>query len=105
MVSGMQGTPQQPNPIRVGLRIPVRLNTDGSPTGETPHLPQETIEGGVPPIPEAIPDPLVRRTPITYKEVENNGPTLGCVGCQAKTRGEVTRRGHSQNAEGEWNSL
>ena len=71
MVSGMQGTPQQPNPLKVGLRIPVRLSTDGNPAEETPQIQPETIEGEVPPIPEAIPDPLVRRTPITYREVEN----------------------------------
>ena len=71
MVSGMQGTPQQPNPIKVGLRIPVRLSTDDNPTEETPQAQPETVEGEVPPMPEAIPDPLVRRTPITYKEVES----------------------------------
>ena len=40
-------------------------------------------------------DPLVRRTPITHKEIDKYGPTPGCAGCQAKSRGEVTRRGHS----------
>ena len=96
MVSGMQGTPQQPNPTRVGLRIPVRLSTDDSPAVEAPQAQPESGEGEIPPMPEAIPDPLVRRTPITYKEVEKYGPTPGCTGCQAKTRGEVTRRGHSE---------
>ena len=39
--------------------------------------------------------PLIRRTPITHKEIENSGATPGCVGCEAKARGESTRRGHS----------
>ena len=50
----------------------------------------------IPPVPEEIPDPLVRRTPITHREVEKYGPTPGFVGCEAKSRGEVTRRGHSE---------
>ena len=54
--------------------------------------------GGDPDIPEEAapsPDPLVRRTPITHKEIDKYGATPGCVGCEAKARGEVTRRGHS----------
>ena len=73
MVSGMQGTPQQPNPVRVGLRIPVRLSTEGNITEETTQAQPEAVEGEIPPVPEVIPDPLVRRTPITYKEVEHMG--------------------------------
>ena len=97
LISTMQGTPQRPNPIKVGLHIPVRLGTDpdlgGGASGATP---EPGDDQGIPPVPAEIPEPLVRRTPITHREVEKYGPTPGCVGCEAKSRGEVTRRGHSE---------
>ena len=43
-----------------------------------------------------IPEPLTRRMPITHKEIEKYGYTDGCPGCDAKKRGEVARRGHSE---------
>ena len=102
LVMSMQGTPQQPNPSKIGLRIPVRIEVEGEPVGEASGLPQGFPEGEIPPVPEETPAPLVRRAPITYKEVEKYGPTPGCIGCHAKTKGEVTRRGHSENAGKEW---
>ena len=87
----LQGTPQQPNPSRSGLRIPIRLEVDGEASGGASGPSPAPPDGDVPPIPEDIPDPLVRRTPITFREVEKYGPTPNCVGCEAKTRGEVTR--------------
>ena len=67
-------------------------DTVGGASGPSQVLP----EGEIPPVPEEIPDPLVRRTPITFREVEKYGPTPNCVGCEAKTKGEVTRRGPSE---------
>ena len=94
--AGLKGTPQQPNPMKMGLHIPTRLpadpalggDADGAAAegGEEPDIPRDTAPA---------PDPLVRRTPITHKEIDKYGPTPGCVGCEAKARGEVTRRGHS----------
>ena len=43
-----------------------------------------------------MPEPLTRRMPITYKEIEKYGYTEGCPGCEAKKRGDVARRGHSE---------
>ena len=95
-VAGLKGTPQQPSPTKVGLHIPTRLpadtaiggGTDGTAAegGEDPDIPEETAPA---------PDPLVRRTPITHKEIDKYGSTPGCVGCEAKARGDVTRGGHS----------
>ena len=96
-ITTMMGTPQRPNPEKAGLHIPTRIAPKvGDPgSGVAP--------GGVAPgenegIPEAmpIPDPLTRRMPITHKEIEKYGYTDGCPGCDAKKRGEVARRGHSE---------
>ena len=43
-----------------------------------------------------MPDPLVRRTPIAHKEIGKYGTTPGCEACEAKMRGEVSRRGHTE---------
>ena len=97
-ISGLKGTPQQPNPMKVGLHIPTRLPSDAALGGGTDGAAAEGDEETSEAIPEAtapFPDPLVRRTPITYKEIDKYGLTPGCVGCEAKSRGEVTRRGHS----------
>ena len=96
-ITTMEGTPQKPNPDKVGLHIPTRiapkpgeLESGAAPGGVAP----EENEG----IPEAppIPEPLTRRMPITHKEIEKYGYTEGCPGCDAKRRGEIARRGHSE---------
>ena len=95
-VAGLRGTPQQPNPMKMGLHIPTRLPSGPALGGGTHGA---AAEGGeATDIPEAtapVSDPLVRRTPITYKEIDKYGLTPGCGGCESKSRGEVTRRGHS----------
>ena len=60
----------------------------------------DAVEGGgdagIPEDEVLISEPLVRRTPITQHEIDKYGMTPGCEGCEAKSRGEVTRRGHSE---------
>ena len=41
-------------------------------------------------------EPAVRRRAITGAEIEKYGPTRGCPGCNAKVRGESSRRGHNE---------
>ena len=94
-VRELKGTPQKPNPQKVGLHIPTRMPIVDPPSGVADGGAAGGTEADIPPEPVPVPDPLFRRTPITHKEVEKYGPTPGCVGCQSKTRGEVTRRGHS----------
>ena len=96
-VAAMRGTPQQPNPLKMGLHIPTRLPMDAALGGGTDG---DAVEGGgdagIPEDEVLISEPLVRRTPITQKEIDKYGMTPGCEGCEAKSRGEVTRRGHSE---------
>ena len=97
-IKNMKGIPQQPNPHKVGLHIPTRMPM-AVPSGGGSHgdaAGGEAEEGDIPPVPEPMADPLTRRRPITHKEVDKYGPTPGCEGCQAKLRGEITRRGHSE---------
>ena len=95
-IAGMQGTPQQPNPLKMGLHIPTRLQSDIALGGGADGIAAEG-DGGedIPRDEDQMPDPLVRRTPIAHKEIEKYGLTPGCEGCDAKARGEVTRRGHT----------
>ena len=95
-MQGCKEHPQQPNPTKMGLHIPTRLSADAALGGEADGVAAGGGEDGYIPRDEAqASDPLVRRTPITHKEIDKYGPTPGCAGCQAKIRGEVTRRGHS----------
>ena len=96
-IKDMKVIPQQPNPQRVGLHIPTRMPMGTPPGGAAAGgAAGGGEEGGeIPPVPEPVADPLTRRTPITHKEIDKYGPTLGCVGCQAM-RGEITRRGHTE---------
>ena len=87
-ITTMRGTPQKPNPDKVGLHIPTRI------APKPGELESGAAPGGVAPeedkgIPEAppIPEPLTRRMPITHKEIEKYGYTEGCPGCDAKKRG------------------
>ena len=101
-ISTIRGTPQQPNPTKTGLHIPVRLGAEtdlgGGASGATPEP-----EGGqeVPPVPETIPEPLVRRTPISQKEVENMDRHLDVLGVrlrvEVKLRVEGIRKMQKKN--------
>ena len=85
-----------PNPLKMGLHIPTRLPMDAALGGDVHGAAAEGGEEQEIPRDEAtMPDPLVRRTPITHKDIDKYGLTPGCVGCEVKARGEVTRRGHS----------
>ena len=54
-------TPQQPNPNKVGLRIPVRLEAEEEPVGKASGLPHGFPEGEIPPVPDEVPHPPVRK--------------------------------------------
>ena len=92
-----RGPPQRPNPEKVGIHIPTRIAQKPVDAGDG------VADGGVVPgeeagIPEApiIHEPMSRRMPITYKEVEKYGYIEGCPGCDAKKKGEIARRDHSE---------
>ena len=83
MVKGMQGTPQQPDPPKGGIQIPVRNTFDEDGDEARPRPVVEEAE------------PAVRRRAVTATEIEKYGPTRGCPGCDAKVRGVASRRGHT----------
>ena len=73
-VAELQGTPQQPNPMKVGLHIPTRLPADVALGGGADGAAAEgdgEATADIPADSAPMPDPLVRQTPITYKEIEN----------------------------------
>ena len=92
----LKGTPQRPNPQKVGLNVPTRMPVGEPPSGSADGAAAGGDEGEVPPATAPMPDPLVRRTPITHKEIGKYGTTPGCEACEAKMRGEVSRRGHTE---------
>ena len=70
----MRGTPQKPNPEKSGIYVPTRLAPkpaeipeEGAAGGDI-H-PETQMEGEIP-TPVEIPDPMIRRMPITGKELE-----------------------------------
>ena len=83
-IQQMQGLPQQPDPKRPGLRVPIRITLGEEVTEVQPREVQKDVE------------PLPRRMGITATELEKYGYTDNCPGCQAKRRGAVAKKGHSE---------
>ena len=101
----MKGTPQQPNPIKVGLHIPIRFEAEAdSEVGASGAAPESGGGQELPPMPTETPDPLVRRTPITHKEVENMGPHQDVWGVKQKAEEKLHVADTRRNAGGEWKS-
>ena len=82
-IKEMKGTPQQPNPLRPGPNIPVRINFD-PPSGVAP-VPVEA--------PSAVP---MRRMLITEDLLVKYGYTESCAGCRHKRAGLGERRSHTE---------
>ena len=72
----MKGTPQQPDPNRPGLSIPIKVNFH-------PPVMDENIEE--PEVPEK--GRQIRRMKITAEILQKNGCTDGCDGCRYKHAG------------------
>ena len=91
----MKGTPQQPDPLRPGLAILIKVNID-PPHEESPA----PAEGAVDEC-----DRQIRRMRITGVMLQKYGYTEGCDGCRLQTtrrnaRGTSTHRGMPQEDRG-----
>ena len=84
LIKAIQGTPQQPDPGKIGIGIPIGFRFEVKPT-----------EVDVQPVREMT-EPMARRRGITQTELDKYGFTEGCPGCIAKQRGEVAKKGHSE---------
>ena len=82
----MKGTPQQPDPSRPGLAIPIKVNID--PPHEEPPAPAEG------PADEC--DRHIRRMRITGVMLQKYGYTEGCDGCRYKRAGMREARSHTE---------
>ena len=80
----MAGTPARPDPAKPGREVPIQINIDG---GSQDAEPQVVRDGE---------GPTPRRRMITETELKKYGCTDGCPTCEAKKRGEITRRGHGE---------
>lgn len=88
MVNGMQGAPQQPDPSKPGLRIPVRIRMDPPAEVDMPELRQQREE----------------YTPkwacIKTRRPEESGYTEDCEGCRRLRSGVVPGRPHLECCRG-----
>ena len=84
MIRSIRGTPQQPDPEKKGIRVPISVRFEAKEEDTQAHPAREPEE------------PAVRRRGITQLELDKYGFTPGCPGCLAKQRGEVAKKGHSE---------
>ena len=84
MLEQLKGTPQQPDPSRPGLAVPVRVNFD-APADVAP------LEANL-----AAPSRQIRRMKITARMLAKYGFTEGCEGCRYKQAGLDESRNHSE---------
>ena len=83
MIEELQGTPQQPDPNRPGIVIPVHVRFDAPEEGEVEVRDDRKTE--------------VRRMKITAEMLRKHGYTEGCEGCKFKETGvKVGARTHSE---------
>ena len=85
-LQGITGTPQQPDPNKAGIAIPVRVRHD-PPVRE-------------PPVPSVENLPEARRMRINDAILAKYGYTQGCEGCRFKQAGMKETRGHSEVCRG-----
>ena len=84
LLRNMRGTPQQPDPTKPGLHIPIRITFDPP-------------DGGV--LDEAVPlrkERGVRRLRITKRMLDRYGFTQDCEGCRCQRAGLEEQRVHSE---------
>ena len=84
LIRNMQGIPQQPDPGKKGIIIPINVRFETN-----------TAEGEAHPVKE-VTEPMARRRGITQTELEKYGFTPGCPGCVAKQRGDIAKKRHSE---------
>ena len=84
LVKSMQGTPQQPDPGKPGLAIPIRVNFDPPAVAEP-----------VPVSPESKPR-QIRRMKLTGRILEKYGYSENCEGCRYRQAGLGESRNHSE---------
>ena len=84
LIKDLKGTPQQPNPLKPGMNIPIKVSFD-PPRQEIP-MPSEPLRE------EKAP----RRMKITAAMVEKYGYTDGCDACRNKRAGVQSSKGHNE---------
>ena len=84
LLKNLKGTPQQPDPLKQGTHIPIRINFD-PPASEEPVPVARDSEAG-----------RIRRMMITPALLEKYGYTDGCDACRNRRAGLKERRGHSE---------
>ena len=86
MIKGMKGTPQQPDPSRPGMSIPIKINFD--PMVEV--YPEENFGDQ-----DADSGRQIRRMKITQEILHKYGYTKGCDSCRYKSAGFHENRAHN----------
>lgn len=84
LIKALQGTPQQPDPNRPGIAIPIRINFD--PPAEEEPIPVDADEKRR----------TIRRMRITSHLLHKYGYTEGCDGCRCRRAGLGEHRGHTE---------
>ena len=84
LAKNIRGTPQQPDPSRPGVAIPVRVNFEAV-----------TVDIA-PPVAEEEPERQIRRMRITATMLAQHGYTEGCEGCRFRRAGMGESRGHTE---------
>lgn len=83
-IQAIRGTPQQPDPNKPGMSIPIRINFD-------PPIREPADEAQ-----EARKDKSTRRMRITNEMLQEFGYTDGCEGCRRKKAKMTEQRPHSE---------
>ena len=84
LIKEMKGTPQQPNPNKPGMTIPIKIRFDEPEAAEPiPSVPAREEKG-------------MRRMGITEALLKKYGYTEDCEGCKAKAAGIKEARKHTE---------
>ena len=83
-IRNIKGTPQKPNPSKLGIEIPIKIRFEPTPVVSNP--PVVLLRREVAP----------RKMKITQRLIDKYGMTEGCQGCAYKGSGLDDHRGHSQ---------
>ena len=94
MMNGMKGTPQQPDPSKPGLHIPVRIRMDPPVEVDMPDLRPQREED------------MPKDTYIKKRHFEEFGYTDDCEGCRRLRSGVGSRRPHLESCKnGRWKEM
>ena len=86
MIKGIKGKPQQPDPSRPGMSIPIKINFDPMVMMES----EEKFEDQ-----DAEKERQIRRMKITQEILRKYGYTKGCYSCRYKSVGFHENRAHN----------